>query len=208
MSANEKTEALNTLKQAFHATGPLPKSAQQAIQARFNGLLTDYQQAAEIHRLANAKQAWLNVFTIKAQINAYHNALQDIANQSGDTESLAQAIKTAIHAVSQWPASSLKLLEAALAQCSEKKDLSINAQAMRLLCIQSEIILDITSPAEDKPLRMQEQMNRLQHSLTGQLASQDQTAQLQDVYLSWLASPVVSDHEYEQLSARFLQHLK
>jgi hypothetical protein len=65
----------------------------------------------------------------------------------------------------------------------------------------------MTSPKEDKELRMQEQINRLQNSLTGQLASQDQATQLQGLYLGWLATPVVSNDDYEQLSKRFFQHL-
>lgn len=73
---------------------------------------------------------------------------------------------------------------------------------LRLLCIQAEIAADIETPADDQPLRMQFQMQRLAAGL-GQKQRQDVRELASELQLQWWATSSRGIRDYAALRQRF-----
>ena len=78
-----------------------------------------------------------------------------------------------------------------------------NEQALKRLCIRAEILSDRPTPDEDKSLRMQYQMSRLQQGL-GQ-KSPDKSVEMNAMVFEWVAVGPVSTEIYQPLLERFQQ---
>lgn len=81
-------------------------------------------------------------------------------------------------------------------------DFESNTQARRLLCIENEILHDKETPSEDKQLRMQYQLEKLQQGMSTTTASshEQQSAELE---FRWLTAFPASPEIHEKLKARF-----
>jgi hypothetical protein len=90
---------------------------------------------------------------------------------------------------------------AAIASGSADADLAANEAALRLLCIQAELLTGTPGPPEDQDLRREHQMRRLVDALgNGRRA---EPTELDDLALDWLAAGPVETAVYAALFARF-----
>ena len=76
----------------------------------------------------------------------------------------------------------------------------------RMLCIRLEILMDIESPPEDRPLRMQYQLQQMNQSGLSQPAI-DAKQLIKDMELDWLCMPGAKAEQQVALDKRF-QHAK
>ena len=72
-----------------------------------------------------------------------------------------------------------------------------NEKKLRELCIRGEILRERETPSEDKALRMQYQISRLEHGF-GQ-KEKDNQSQINALIFEWVAVGPVSDHSYSPL---------
>ncbi|MBX2886916.1 MAG: DUF349 domain-containing protein, partial [Granulosicoccus sp.] len=72
----------------------------------------------------------------------------------------------------------------------------------RMVCIRAEILMEKDTPAEDKPLRMEYQLQNLQQGI-GVAATEDKKTELQNLMLEWLTLPPASVEHRDRLDLRF-----
>lgn len=113
----------------------------------------------------------------------------------------------------QWD--SIALNDAALSRRIEARRNSAQAnmdriaigEERRMLCIQLEIALDVESPAEDKALRMQYQLEQMNKSGLGvRIKYNDE--QLENAEVDWLCMPGAEPGLQKELDKRFLEVLQ
>jgi len=79
-------------------------------------------------------------------------------------------------------------------------------QARKLHCIQLEIIRDVETPAEDKSMRMQYQLQQLQSGRNSKLLQDDASA-MKQYEIDWLCLPPASLSIAATLDKRFYETL-
>jgi DNA repair protein SbcC/Rad50 len=110
---------------------------------------------------------------------------------------------------------SIALNDAALSRRIEARRNSAQAEMdraaigdeRRMLCIQLEIALDVESPAEDKALRMQYQLEQLNKSGLG-ARTRYNAEQLENVEVDWLCKPGAEPERQKELDKRFREVLQ
>ena len=183
-------------KREFSAVGNLPKAAVASISQRFQSAVTAFDTAVT-NQIAQAKlQLWDNLFTASAMIGL----AQTTSDESASDALLANA-QNFIASVEQWPKNSYQALEKKMARGSALDRTEDYQKALQLLCIRAEILADQETPPEDKALRMQYQVSRLQQGF-GQNSSPNGVS-IQDLVIEWIAAGAVANDIYEPLLERF-----
>jgi len=88
-------------------------------------------------------------------------------------------------------------------QANSKFDYDANETLRRKLLIQMEILADKETPAEDKALRMQYQLEQLSEGMTSS-AVLDKQSVLKQLEIDWYASPPAKQSVKDSLQSRFL----
>ena len=127
--------------------------------------------------------------------------LSQIATDTTESESLLQTAKDFIDSVEQWPKNGRHALDTKIALGHSSSGSNNHQKALRLLCIRAEILADQDTPAEDKTLRMEYQVSRLQQGF-GQNSSPNGVS-IKDLILEWVASGPAPTEIYQPLLARF-----
>jgi hypothetical protein len=193
---------------AFEALGELPRANQRALHDRFDRALNLCQANLSRQRTRDKEQSFTDLFEAARRIQAYGwSVAQDTA--PSDREALKQAAETFIAGVGQWPKGSPQALQEAWANADAAAglDAAAHEDALRTLCIRSEILADLPTPPEDQALRRDYQVKRLMRRM-GQ--GGDATADEADsLALEWARVGPVSPgrHEalHEALLGRFLR---
>lgn len=217
-TANNLGEAdqLFTILQAKYAELPelqLPKSNRpqstgQLSEKLAEGIQRDYRNACdqfeECHsRIVNSMRAkQIDALRLKANLCAQLEAL----GESPSEEQLQEISQ-------QWD--SIDLHDSVLSSRIEKRRnsaqtvidrVAIGAER-RLLCIQLEIAMDKESPADDKAIRMQYQLEQMNQSGLGQ-PTVNSTEQLDHMELDWLCMPGAEPKQQKELDERFQRVLR
>jgi hypothetical protein len=123
---------------------------------------------------------------------------------SSDLEALKQAAEVFIAGVQQWPKGGAQALKEAWAKAHAAAglDLAANENALRKLCIRSEILTDRPTPPEDQALRRAYQVQRLVRSM-GQ--RNEENDDLDGFGLEWVRVGPIPAATHETLLARFLR---
>jgi hypothetical protein len=186
----------------------LPELPEQLPEKLVESIQRDYRNTCDLFdechsRIMNNKHAQqIETLRLKANLCAQQEALGETPSE----EQLQQISQ-------QWDA--IELHDPALSRRIEKRRNSAQAvidriaigAERRMLCIQLEITMGAESPAEDKALRMQyqlEQMNKLglgQHTVNN-------SKQLEDMELDWLCMPGAEPKLQKELDERFQQALR
>ena len=183
-------------KREFSAVGNLPKAAVASISQRFQSAVTAFDTAIT-NQIAQAKlQLWDNLFTASAMIGL----AQTTSDESASNALLIKA-QNFIASVEQWPKNGYQALEKKMARRSALDRTEDYQKALQLLCIRAEILMDQETPPEDKALRMQYQVSRLQQGF-GQNSSPNGVS-IQDLVIEWIAAGAVANDIYEPLLERF-----
>jgi exonuclease SbcC len=183
-------------KREFSAVGNLPKAAVASISQRFQSAVTAFDTAIT-NQIAQVKlQLWDNLFTASAMIGL----AQTTSDESASNALLIKA-QNFIASVEQWPKNGYQALEKKMARGSALDRTEDYQKALQLLCIRAEILADQETPPEDKALRMQYQVSRLQQGF-GQNSSPNGVS-IQDLVIDWIAAGAVANDIYEPLLERF-----
>ena len=183
-------------KREFSAVGNLPKAAAVAINQHFQSAITIFDTAVGNHLTLAKVQLWENLFTASDMIR-----LSQIATDTAERDSLLQQAKDFIEGVEQWPKNGRQALDTKIALGHSSADTDNHQKALKTLCIRAEILTDQDTPAEDKALRMEYQVSRLQQGF-GQNSSANGVS-IQDLTLKWIASGSVATDIYKPLLERF-----
>ena len=183
-------------KREFSAVGNLPKTASVAINQHFHSAITTFETAITNQLTLAKAQVWDNLFTACDMIR-----LSQIATDTTESESLLQTAKDFIDSVEQWPKNGRHALDTKIALGHSSSGSDDHQKALRLLCIRAEILADQDTPAEDKALRMEYQVSRLQQGF-GQNSSPNGVS-IQDLVIEWIAAGAVANDIYEPLLERF-----
>lgn len=194
---NEAKKAVKEIKAEYHTVGELPKSEQNKVRESFNKKLEQIDDKGRQERKTAIKASWNALFEVADSVRAYELA---VLSGSAADEALADA-KDLIEATQNWPTGGQAVIQQRLENASSLSPAKIadSENALRILCIRAEIANNQESPAEDKALRMQYQVQQLQQAF-GQKKAADTPETLA---LEWIAVPGVADPLYSELLKRF-----
>ena len=133
-------------------------------------------------------------------------ALQEALGESPSEEQLQEISQ-------QWDA--IELHDSVMSRRIEKRRNSAQAAIdrvaigaeRRMLCLQLEIAMGAESPAEDKTLRMQYQLDQMNQSGLGQ-HTENSTEYLEKMEIDWLCMPGAEPKHQRELDKRFQQALR
>ncbi len=185
-------------QEEFTAVGSLPKAKEKSLNQAFHQAVEQFDSRVSQQLEAAKDQVWLSYLTAADKIRLYQ-----IAESAATAEVLEQEARAYITSVEQWPKNGLSALEQKMAKGAGDATQEENEQALKRLCIRAEILSDRPTPDEDKSLRMQYQMSRLQQGL-GQ-KSPDKSVEMNAMVFEWVAVGPVSTEIYQPLLERFQQ---
>jgi len=183
-------------KREFSAVGNLPKTAAVALNQHFHSAITAFDTAIGNQLTLAKAQLWENLFTASDMIR-----LSQISTDATESDSLLQQAKDFIDGVEQWPKNGRQGLDDKIALGRSLSSTDDHQKALKLLCIRAEILVDQDTPAEDRALRMEYQVSRLQQGF-GQNSSPN-GVRIQDLILEWISSGPVATDTYKPLLKRF-----
>ncbi|MBL3619625.1 MAG: DUF349 domain-containing protein [gamma proteobacterium endosymbiont of Lamellibrachia anaximandri] len=180
----------------LHSTGQLPEKLAEGIQRDYRNACDQFEECHS--RIVNSMRAkQIDALRLKANLCAQLEAL----GESLSEEQLQEISQ-------QWD--SIDLHDSVLSSRIEKRRnsaqtvidrVAIGAER-RLLCIQLEIAMGKESPADDKAIRMQYQLEQMNKSGLGQ-QTVNSTEQLDHMELDWLCMPGAEPKQQKELDERF-----
>jgi DNA repair protein SbcC/Rad50 len=186
----------------------LPDLSAQQLEKQHEDLQREYQNACDqfddcrSRIIDNMHDQQIDALRRKAALCTKLEAL----GASPSTEALEQISR-------QWQAIELhdtalsRRIEARKNSVHESIDQTAIAEQRRMLCIQLEIITGTESPAEDKALRMQYQLEQMNKSGLGRQAVKG-NENLEDLEIDWLCMPGAEPEQQKALDERFLKALR
>ena len=198
--------AVEALQQAFSEIGALPKSQSKKIHQRYASVVEAYDKKLSEERKAETLASWNNYFTAINGLRVYAIALNS-AEEGANSEAADQAkqsIETTIANTKQWPTPVKDVIAEALAAIGNVSNEGVLFEAeLHKLCVQAEILASVDTTDEDRALRMEIQVERLQKGL-GQ-NTVPAKAEIQTLASQWAKVGPVADNIYQPLFARFNQ---
>ncbi|MGI9247287.1 MAG: DUF349 domain-containing protein [Steroidobacteraceae bacterium] len=189
--------------QAEFDTIELPRDAVRELRRRFGRAVERCEDASRRQRAAAMQRGRDDFFAAAARLQACAAALggeQAVPRERIDA--LQAAAAQAVSAAGNVPKPVRAGLERALARlvaADFSRDTAANEAGLRLLCVRSELMAGIDSPAEDAELRRELQMQRLAASMGGDRQHPDALA----LALEWVAAGPTGDEVYAALLKRF-----
>ena len=185
----------------FRMVGNLPKTAASALNEKFYNAIKQFDAAVVQQLKADKAEVWVNLLAAADKIR-----LSQLAKKDQERIDLQQQAKDFMDSVTQWPKDGLAVLEGRIALRSsvDAQQQSDYEKTLRTLCIRAEILTDRETPAEDKELRMQYQVSRLQQGFGQNTSTSD--VNIQDLTLEWVAVGPVPTKIYHQLLIRFQKY--
>jgi exonuclease SbcC len=184
-------------RQAFNELGQLPKAEASRLKQSFLNSVDEFSSKLSQQRIVAKEQIWIDLLEASNKVR-----LSQLAVAGPEQEQLRAAAKTFITNIKQWPKNGLAAIEAKVAAGPGDQGASENELALKTLCIRAEILVDKPSPAEDKSLRMDYQVKRLEKGL-GQVIS-DKNVELNGLLMEWIAVAPVATELYQALFERFI----
>ena len=140
------------------------------------------------------------------RIHAYARAVSGTA-PAAEREVLKQSAESFIAGISHWPKGGIEALASAWVTAeTAEPPAALHEKALRLLCIRSEILRELPTPAEDQGLRSEYQMQRLVERMGRGVDPADDG--VESLALEWTRSHSVSEGIYKSLFARFCDSLR
>ncbi|MFV9615310.1 MAG: DUF349 domain-containing protein [Gammaproteobacteria bacterium] len=182
------------------STGALPEKVAEAIQRDYRNACDQFDDCHS--RIIDSKHSQqIDALRMKANLCL----LQEALGESPAEEQLKEISQ-------QWD--SIDLHDSALTRRIEKRrnaaqaaiDRTAIGEERRMLCIQLEIALDAESPAEDKTLRMQYQLDQMNKSGLGQKTA-NSAGHIENMEIDWLCMPGAEPKQQKELDERFQRAL-
>lgn len=184
------------IKQAFQALEDLPRDKAKDLQARFNQGF----KALENQLVAQRNQAeirrWQDLYALADQLRQ-----AELKLLQGQTS--ADGLSTLLENPPSLPSAGLAQLQARARTAADltAADQASHRDALQLLCIRAEILSGRETPADDKSLRMDYQLQQLQQGL----GKKEET--LEELAIEWVGIGAVDDASYALLFNRFMASL-
>ena len=187
----------------FEAIGETPRAEQRALRDRFERALKLCQTRVAEARARDKLQSFTHLLEAARHIQAYGCAVAQRAS-AAERDAHRQAAESFIAAIQHWPKGAPQALKEAWQKADAAVDLDMpaNEEALRMLCIRSEIFGDRPTPPEDQALRREHQMQRLMQRM-GQRA-QESTDDWETLALAWVRIGPVAPVAHQSLLARFV----
>ena len=207
-TANDQGEAVQQFSILQENFAALPELPPQLPEKLADGIQRDYRKAcdqydnsrSQIIKTRHSKQ--IEMLRMKADLCAQQEAL-------GASPSETQLMEIS----RQWDA--IELLDAEYSRRIEaRRDTAQSAidrveigAKRRMLCIQLEIAMGVESPADDRSLRMQYQLQQMKESGLGQQPD-NRKELLEHMELEWLFMPGAEAEQQKILDERFQRVLR
>jgi exonuclease SbcC len=182
---------------AFNELGQLPKAEASRLKQSFFNSLDEFASKLIQQRILAKEQIWLDLLEASNKVR-----LSRLAVAGPEQEQLCAAAQTFITSIKQWPKNGLAAIETKITEGPGDQSAAENELALKTLCIRAEILVDKPSPTEDKLLRMDYQVKRLEKGL-GQVIS-DKNVELNELVMDWVAVAPVATEVYQPLLDRFI----
>jgi len=191
---------------AFEAVGELPRTDERALKGRFERALEHVKASIATQKARDKEQALQYLLEAASRIHAYARAVSQGAPVAG-REALKLAAETYIAGVSHWPKGGVEALADAwrTAEAAEPLE-AAHEKALRMLCVRSEILIDLPTPVEDQELRREYQMRRLVERMGRGGDGADDS--VESLSLEWARGNSTSEDVYQSLFARFRGSLR
>jgi hypothetical protein len=198
-SLSSVTDKFQELKNAFVQLGTLPKAEANKIKQKYTKACDAFEEKQKQQRQLLKEQKWLNIFEAINKVRLYH-----LAKDEAEKTQLRDDANDFIDSVDAWPKEAKAMIQEQLAaEFSTTAEQQANSEkALRLLCVRTEILADKETPAEDKQLRMEYQVECLKQGL-GQAANNAKD-ELNSLVFEWIKVPPVLDEPYVELVERFI----
>ena len=182
----------------YKELGSLPKAKENSLNQAFYKSIEQFDSRVSRQLKASKEQVWLDYLMAADKIRLYQ-----IDESAATAAVLEQEVRAYISSVEQWPKNGLAALERKMAQGAGDATQEENEQALKMFCIRAEILCDRSTPDEDKSLRMQYQMSRLEQGLGQKMP--DKNVEMKAMVFEWVAVGPVSTVIYQPLLERFQQ---
>ena len=182
----------------YKELGSLPKAKESSLNQAFYKSIEQFDSRVSRQLKASKEQVWLDYLTAADKIRLYQ-----IAESVATAAVLEQEARAYMSSVEQWPKNGLAALERKMAQGAGDATQEENEQALKTFCIRAEILSDRSTPDEDKSLRMQYQMSRLEQGLGQKMP--DKNVEMNAMVFEWAEVGPVSTVIYQPLLERFLR---
>ncbi|MDQ2077966.1 DUF349 domain-containing protein [Marinimicrobium sp. ABcell2] len=183
-------DTIRTLKAEFDGLTQLPRAQAPKVKTQLQKLLSSIDQKLDQERAQAKERQWQKL----NQANAALHQAEVAVLQGKDTAPALTKAQTALEEVEQWPGNSRELLHERLNTAPQiTPEVQKNSvQSLQELCIRADIFAGVESPAEERPARMNYQMQLLQKGL-GQATQDNPDALLVD----WLSLRGLDNEQYE-----------
>ena len=185
------------LQQQFEQLPALPSDTPEKLIKSVEG---DYRKAASaIDRareriLAQQRQGQMAALREKA-------ALCQELEAPGLSDEAGESIDQRWEQIALSDAELVRRIEARRQAASEARDAEAIARERRQFCLETEISLDLPSPEEDRQLRMQHQLARMNEHGLGQAPAARRSAE--ELEVEWLCMPGAASELQQALDKRF-----
>jgi hypothetical protein len=190
---------------AFEAVGELPRE-ERGLKGRFERALERVKASISAQKTRDKERSLEDLLEAASRIHAYGRAVSQAAPVA-EREALKEAAEIYIAGVSRWPKGGAEALADAWGTAAAAKALeAAHETALRMLCVRSELLIDLPTPVEDQELRRDYQMRRLVERMgRGNDAADDSVESLS---LEWTRSSSAPEDVYQSLFARFNASLR
>jgi Domain of Unknown Function (DUF349) len=191
---------------AFEAVGELPRAEERGLKARFERALERVKTSISEQRTRDKERSLEDLLEAASRIHAYGRATAQAA-PAAERDGLKESAEACIAGVSQWPKGGTEAIADAWARAEAPETLDAAAEkALRMLCIRSEILANVPTPAEDQELRRAYQMHRLVERMgRGSDAADDS---VEGLVLEWTRGGCAAENAYQSLLRRFRGSLR
>ena len=190
---------------AFEAIGELPRTDERALRGRFERAIERVKAAISAQKVRDKERSLEDLLEAAQRIHAYGRALAQAAPLA-ECEALKQSAETFVAAIPHWPKGRTEALAEAWSTATTASSIDAAREAaLRMVCIRSEILSELPTPAEDQEARRNYQMRRLVERMGQGRDGADDS--VESLALEWTRGNADSVEVYQSLFERFKSSL-
>jgi len=199
LTLEEITAGLSEYRQKYKQLPVLPRKQIEQQQTRYEAALNIIKHAIAIQENKQVLLEWEEVQRKSTICRAYYSNSQSGIEQ--DQSALDSSFASTVNLPKPLE-TALKALWISIKAGSLKSDTVVDLEQAKSLCIECEIAAGLDSPAQDKVLRMQLQVNRLTIGMSSTNEHQSREAKLNDLLLDWYQKVGPTIEEFTSLEER------
>jgi DNA repair protein SbcC/Rad50 len=188
---------LEILKTEFFAL-TLPRDTAKILNDKLNAMMTAIAEKIDSERHKAEAQSWLDMFKACDLMRDLELAVI-AAKPESEINTQKELLTVLIANTPRWPSGSLSVIQQRFAKALSitAEDQAQNAQSLRILTVRAEILAGQETPAQDKLLRMNYQVQQMQQAFG------NRDSNFNAMVLEWIALGGVTTDIYSELLSRF-----